>query len=145
MTHTRSINPEGYAQKVLELFDGKREDFVKYALNLISEGISSVPAGERLERRVKSKMKDVLFEYLKRNGTIRGEYIHNYTYGYCTRRFREPRKSEVYPNLLDIERLLPYFEEVIGNIMADAERLWIDAEVGKFTRDAKENDNGSSV
>ena len=95
MTNTRNIKSKDYAQEALELFDGKWEEYVRYALNLLSEGFSPGYASERLERRIRSEMKD-------------------------------------------IRRVLTDYEEVIGNIMADAEKRWIEAEVEKFTKEANE-------
>jgi hypothetical protein len=40
--------------------------------------------------------------------------------------------------LLDIRRLLTNYEEVLGNIMADAEERWIEAEAEKYAREANE-------
>ena len=140
MTRTRRIDMEEYATRGLELLLERREEYVDYALYLLSEGLSPGIAGERLERRLKGEMEDVLFDFLKRSGTIRGEYIHRYTYGYCITSRRKPRKSEVSPELLDIERILPDYEAAIGNIMADAEKRWIEAEADRFAKEANEDE-----
>ena len=54
---------------------------------------------------------------------------------------RTPSKHEGHSNLLDIEQTLPNYEEVIGNIMVDAEKLWTIAEIETITKEAKENNH----
>ena len=54
---------------------------------------------------------------------------------------RAPSKHEGPANLLDIEQTLPNYEEVIGNIMVDAEKLWTIAEIETITKEAKENNH----
>ena len=54
---------------------------------------------------------------------------------------RTPSKHKVPSNLLDIEQTLPNYEEVIGNIMVDAEKLWTIAEIETITKEAKENNH----
>lgn len=130
MANIRHINEEEYAAKALELLNGKREGYVNYALSLLRQGVSLEQAGERLEDKVKSEMETVLFEYLKRHGIVSGEVRHIYnTYGYCRRIRRIPSKREVPSSLLDISEILQNYEEVIGNIMVDAEKLWIISEI----------------
>ena len=99
-------------------------------------------ASEKLEDKVKEEMETVLFEYLKHRGIVCGEvrYLYNIN-GYCRRIRRAPSKHKVPSNLLDIEQTLPNYEEVIGNIMVDAEKLWTIAEIETITKEAKENNH----
>ena len=140
MVTIRHINKEAYAAKALDLLSVQWEGYVNYALGLMQENISPGMAGERLEEKVCSEMEDVLFNYLKRSGKVSGGYKHQYYHVTgCYRTVqREPRKSEVPSELLDIRRLLTNYEEVLGNIMADAEERWIEAEAEKYAREANE-------
>ena len=140
MATIRHINKEAYAAKALDLLNVKWEGYVNYALGLMQENMSPGMAGERLEKKVCSEMEDVLFNYLKRSGKVSGGYKHQYYHvtGYYRTVQREPQKSEVPSELLDIRRLLTNYEEVLGNIMADAEERWIEAEAEKYAREANE-------
>ena len=124
------INEAEYAAKALDLLNGRRGEYVNYAFGLLQQSLSPGQAGERLENIVKSEMEIVLFEYLKHCGSVNGEIRHVYnTYGYCRRIRRTPSKRDVPSNLLDIKVILPNYEEVIGNVLVDAEQLWIISEV----------------
>ena len=140
MVTIRHINKEAYAAKALDLLNVKWEGYVNYALGLMQDNMSPGVAGERLEKKVCSEMEDVLFNYLKRSGKVSGGYKHQYYHvtGYYRTVQREPQKSEVPSELLDIRRLLTNYEEVLGNIMADAEERWIEAEAEKYAREANE-------
>ena len=140
MVTIRHINKEAYAAKALNLLNVKWEGYVNYALGLMQENMSPGMAGERLEKKVCSEMEDVLFNYLKRSGKVSGGYKHQYYHvtGYYRTVQREPQKSEVPSELLDIRRLLTNYEDVLGNIMADAEERWIEAEAEKYAREANE-------
>lgn len=140
MVTIRHINKEAYAAKALDLLNVKWEGYVNYALGLMQENMSPGMAGERLEKKVCSEMEDVLFNYLKRSGKVSGGYKHQYYHvtGYYRTVQREPQKSEVPSELLDIRRLLTNYEEVLGNIMANAEERWIEAEAEKYAREANE-------
>ena len=142
MATIRHINEEEYAAKALELLNQRREGYVNYVLSLLQQSMSPGQASEQLKDKVKSEMETVLFEYLKHRGIVCGEvrYLYN-TYGYCRRIRRRPSKYEVPSNLLDIEEILTNYEEVIGNIMVDAEKLWIIAEIETVTKEAKENNH----
>ena len=130
MATIRHINEAEYAAKALDLLNGRRGEYVNYAFGLLQQSLSPGQAGERLENKVKSEMEIVLFEYLKRRGIVRGEVRHIYnTNGYCRRIRRTPSKRDVPSNLLDISEILQNYEEVIGNIMVDAEKLWIISEI----------------
>ena len=85
-------------------------------------------------------MEDVLFNYLKRSGKVSGGYKHQYYHvtGYYRTVNREPQKREVPAELLDLRRVLANYEDVIGNILADAEKRWIEAEAEKYAREANE-------
>ena len=91
---------------------------------------------------MKDEMETVLFEYLKYRGIVCGEvqYLYN-TYGYCRRIRRKPSKREVPSNLLDIRGILPNYEEVIGNMIVDAEKRWIIGKIEAITTEAKENEH----
>ena len=140
MVTIRHINKEAYAAKALDLLNVKWEGYVNYALGLMQDNMSPGVAGERLGKKVCSEMEDVLFNYLKRSGKVSGGYKHQYYHvtGYYRTVQREPQKSEVPSELLDIRRLLTNYEEVLGNIMADAEECWIEAEAEKYAREANE-------
>ena len=130
MATIRHINEAEYAAKALDLLNGRCGEYVNYAFGLLQQSLSPGQAGERLENKVKSEMKIVLFEYLKHCGIVNGEIRHVYnTYGYCRRIRRTPSKRDVPSNLLDIKVILPNYEEVIGNVLVDAEQLWIISEV----------------
>ena len=141
MATIRHINEEEYALKALELLNGRRERYVNYALGLLRQGMSAEKAREELKDKVKDEMETVLFEYLKHRGIVCGDvrYLYN-TYGYCRRIRRRPSKHEVPSNLLDIEGVLPNYEEVIGNMMVDAEKFRIIGEIETVTKEAKENE-----
>lgn len=140
MVTIRHIDKEAYAAKALDLLNVKWEGYVNYALGLMQDNMSPGVAGERLGKKVCSEMEDVLFNYLKRSGKVSGGYKHQYYHvtGYYRTVQREPQKSEVPSELLDIRRLLTNYEEVLGNIMADAEECWIEAEAEKYAREANE-------
>ncbi len=140
MVTIRHINKEVYAAKALNLLNVKWEGYVNYALGLMKDNMSPGVAGERLEKKVCSEMEDVLFNYLKRSGKVSGGYKHQYYHvtGYYRTVHREPQKREVPSELLDIRRLLTNYEEVLGNIMADAEERRIEAEAEKYAREANE-------
>lgn len=140
MVTIRHIDKEAYAAKALDLLTGRWEGYVNYALGLMQDNMSPGVAGERLGKKVCSEMEDVLFNYLKRSGKVSGGYKHQYYHvtGYYRTVQREPQKSEVPSELLDIRRLLTNYEEVLGNIMADAEERWIEAEAEKYAREANE-------
>ncbi len=142
MATIRHINEEEYAAKALELLNGRREGLVNYAFGLLQQGLSPEQAGEQLGYKVKREMESALFDYLKRRGIVRGEIRHIYnTYGYCRRIRRTPSKREVPSKLLDIEDSLPNYKEVIGNIMVDAEKLRIIAEIEAAKEKAEENNH----
>lgn len=140
MVTIRHINKEAYAAKALDLLNVKWEGYVNYALGLMQDNMSPGVAGERLGKKVCSEMEDVLFNYLKRSGKVSGGYKHQYYHvtGYYRTVQREPQKSEVPSELLDIRRLLTNYEDVLGNIMADAEERWIEAKAEKYAREANE-------
>ena len=140
MVTIRHINKEAYAAKALDLLNVKWEGYVNYALGLMHDNMSPGVAGERLGKKVCSEMEDVLFNYLKRSGKVSGGYKHQYYHvtGYYRTVQREPQKSEVPSELLDLRRVLANYEDVIGNILADAEKRWIEAEAEKYAREANE-------
>ena len=141
MVTIRHIDKEAYAAKALNLLNGKWEDYVNYALGLMQDNMSPGMAGERLEKKVCSEMENALFNYLQRSGKVSGGYKHQYYHvtGYYRTVHREPQKSEVPAELLDIKRVLANYEEVIGSILADAEKRWIEAEAERFAKEASEN------
>ena len=108
----------------------------------MQENMSPGMAGERLEKKVCSEMEDVLFNYLKRSGKVSGGYKQQYYHvtGYYRTVHREPQKREVPVELLDLRRVLANYEGVIGNILADAEKRWIEAEAERFAKEANENE-----
>ena len=124
------IDKAAYAAKAIELLNGKWESYVNYAFCLMADNMSPGMAGERLEKKVCSEMGDALFNYLKRSGKVRGDYKYQYYHVTGCYRVvrREPQKGDVSSELLDIKKVLANYDDVIGNIMAEAERRWIDAE-----------------
>jgi len=141
MVTIRHIDKEAYAAKALDLLNGKWEGYVNYGFSLMQNNMSPGMAGELLEKKVCSEMENALFDYLKKSGKVSGGYKHRYFHvtGYYRTVHRDPQKSEVSAELLDIKRVLANYEEVIGNIMADAEKRWIEAEAEKFAKEANEN------
>ncbi len=141
MATIRHIDKEAYAAKALDLIKGKWEVFVNYALGLMRDNMSPGEAGERLEKKVCSEMENSLFNSLKWSGKISGDYRYQYYHVTGTYRVtrREPQKRDVPSELLDIKKVMVNYEEVIGNIMADAEKRWIEAEAEKFAKEANEN------
>lgn len=142
MATIRHINDEAYAAKALELLNVRRERYVNYTVGLLRQNLSPGQAAERLGDHVKDEMETVLFEYLKHRGIVCGEvqYLYN-SYGYCRRIRRKPSKREVPSNLLDIRGILPNYEEVIGNMIVDAEKRWIIGKIEAITTEAKENEH----
>jgi len=145
MVTIRHINKEAYAAKALDLLNVKWEGYVNYALGLMQENMSPGMAGERLEKKVCSEMEDVLFNYLKRSGKASGGYKHQYYHvtGYYRTVHREPQKREVPAELLDLRRVLANYEDVIGNILADAEKRWITDQIEIIAKETKENGHES--
>jgi len=56
---------------------------------------------------------------------------------------REPQKREVPAELLDLRRVLANYEDVIGNILADAEKRWITDQIEIIAKETKENGHES--
>ena len=142
MVTIRHIDKEAYAAKALDLLNVKWEGYVNYSLGLMQENMSPGMAGEQLEKKVCSEMEDVLFNYLKRSGKVSGGYKHQYYHvtGYYRTVHREPQKREVPAELMDLRRILANYEGVIGNIIADAEKRWIEAEAESLAKEANENE-----
>ena len=111
------INKEKHAEKVLELFHAKREKFLKFVDDRLSKGVSADETTIDLRQEVKAEMKRAIFEHLKRSGAVRGEYQHLYSGGYYRRIRREPRMADVPSNLLDVEKILPDFRELVSGIV----------------------------
>ena len=125
------MDKEAYAQKTLELLSRRWGRYTGYALGLMRDSMSPGKAEARVERKLCSEMEDVLFDYLKRSGKVSGAYGHQYyhvTGGYRAVQ-REPQKRDVPSELLDIRQVLTSYEEVIGNIMMDAEKRWLEEEI----------------
>lgn len=102
MAKIRHINEEEYAAKALELLNDRWEGYVNYAFGLLQQNMSPGMACERLEKKV------------------------------CVEMVRcNSQKGEVPSELLDIRNVLTNYEDIICNIMADAEKRWIDAEIEK--------------
>lgn len=138
MSEIGRIDQEEYAAEALELLNQEREGFVRSACSSLSEGLSSEAVRATLVRRVKSEMKHVLFEHLKRNGTVSGHYVHRYTYGYCRKVRIEPRESDVPSKYLDIEKVLTNFDAVINDLMVEAGKRKMIAEIEAVTKEAQE-------
>lgn len=145
MVTIRHINKEAYAAKTLDLLNCRWEGYVNYALGLMQDNMSPGMAAERLEKKVCSEMENSLFNYLKRSSKVSGGYKHQYYHvtGFYRTVHREPQKGEVPVELLDIRRVLANYEEVIGNIMADAEKQWITGQIEIIAKETKENGNES--
>ena len=138
MSEIRRIDQEEYAAEALELLNNEREDFVRSACSSLSEGVSSETTRGILVRKVKSEMKHVLFEHLKRSGTVSGHYVYRYTYGYCRKVRVESRESDVPSKYLDIEKVLTNFDAVIDDIMVEAGKRKMIAEIEAVTKEAQE-------
>lgn len=138
MAEIRRIDQEEYAAEALELLNREREGFVKSAWSSLSEGLSSEAVRATLVRRVKSEMKHVLFKHLKRNGTVSGHYVHRYTDGYCRKVRVDPRESDVPSKYLDIEKVLTNFDAAINDILVEAGKRKMVAEIEAVTKKAQE-------
>ena len=133
------IDKEEYAAKALELIEGERDYFVSTVCANLVGVVSPDVAREQLVRRVKSRMEDILFRYLKREGIVKGDYRHQYTYlGYYRTVRREPNKRDVPDELLDIEKILPNFNEIIDAILVEAGKLKMVSAIEETTKKARE-------
>lgn len=137
MAEIRRIDQEEYAAEAMELLNQVRESFVRSACYSLSEGVSSEAVRVILVRKVKSEMKHVLFEHLKRSGTVSGHYVYRYTYGYCRKVRVEPRESDVPSKYLDIEKVLANFDAAIDDIMVEAGKLKMIADIEAVTKEAQ--------
>ena len=137
MAEIRRIDQEEYAAKALELFNQERDGFVRSACYSLSEGVSSEAVRVILVRKVKSEMKHVLFEHLKRSGTVSGHYVYRYTYGYCRKVRVEPKESDVPSKYLDIEKVLTNFDAAIDEIMVEAGKRKMIADIETVTKEAQ--------
>lgn len=138
MTHISHIDIDEHAEECLELFKEERSGFVRHALKHLSEGLSQDDTRERLVRKVKSDMRAVIFEHMKRTGEVHGDSRMPYAHlGYYYRVRRSPDISDVPSHLLDIEELMPNFQDEVGSIMLDAEKLKMIADIEATTRDAQ--------
>lgn len=133
------IDKEKHATKALELLNSRREEYITYALDLMKDNMSPGMAGERLEKKVCSEMENNLFDYLKECGTVRGVYRHQYypVTGYYRTVRRGPYKKDVPSDLLDIKVVLPNYEEVIGDMMVEAEKRRMVDQIETITRGHK--------
>jgi hypothetical protein len=136
MTHTDYINKDRHAAHALEILGRKRDGFVKFACGKLAEGFSSGEARESLVRKVRSEMEDALFSHLKRTGAVRGSYKYQYCYGFCRHVRREPRKSEVPSDLLDIRVILPDFNERLDAMMVEAGKLRMVSAIEAINKEA---------
>ena len=139
MTHIGHIDKGKHAEKVSELLNNQRDSFISFACGILSEGVSSDLVREQLVRKIKTHMKDIIFEHLKRTGTVRGSYRHMYnSSGYCYRTRREPQKSEVSDGLLNVVKIIPTFNEVVNDIMVEAGKLRMVSAIEATTKKALE-------
>ena len=140
MATIRHIDKEAYAAKALELLNDRREEDVNYVLGLFKDNLTSGMARERLEERVCSDMENLLFSYLERSGKISGGYRYQYYHVTgCYRAVRrEPQKRDVPSELLDIREVLPGFEEIMGEIMMEAEKRRMVEQIETITKEAKD-------
>ena len=137
MSEIRRIDQKEYEAEALELLNQEREGFVRSAGYSLSKGVSSEEVRVILVRKVKSEMKHVLFEHLKRSGTVSGHYVYRYTYGYCRKMRVEPRESDVPSKYLDIEKILTNFDAVIDEIMVEAGKRKMIADIEAVTKEAQ--------
>lgn len=139
MPEIRHINSEKHAASVLVLLEGEKEKFIQYAFSYLRDGF--LPPDEvrgRLVRRMKLHMRGVIFKHLKRTGAVRGDSRHDFTLGFCRSRYSEPRISDVPSRYLDIDRILPNFQEIVSSIMTEAEKLKTIAEIEATTSEAQQ-------
>lgn len=137
MAEIGRIDQEEYAAEALELLNQEREGFVRSACYSLSEGVSAEAVRVILVRKVKSEMKHVLFEHLKRSGTVSGHYVYRYTYGYCRKVRVEPKESDVPSKYLDIEKVLANFDAAIDEIMVEAGKRKMIADIEAVTKEAQ--------
>ena len=134
------INKEEYAAKALELLNGRREGYVNYALYLLRQGISPEQAERQLKDKVGREMETDLFEYLKHRRIVCGDVRYRYDVNGYYRKIRStPSKHDVPSYLLDIKEILPDYGDIIGNIMVEARKNLIIAEIETISKEAKEN------
>ena len=126
------INKETHAARTLEIFNGHRDEFVRFACGKLSEGLSSGEARGCLVKEVKSDMENAIFRHLKHTGVVRGEYRHQYYCGFYRTVRREPQKSDVPSDLLDVETILPNFSELVDSMMVDAGKLRMVSEIERI-------------
>ncbi len=141
MATIEHINNDAYAAKALELLKNRRSEYEYYALGLLKANMTREMVVERLEDKVRSEMKNVLFNYLKRSGKVKGNYRYQYSHVtgcYRTVR-REPQKSDVPSKLLDIREILSNYKDVISDIMLEAERKRVIAQIETTAKEAVEN------
>lgn len=139
MSEIRHINSEKHASSVLALLEGEKEKFIQYAFSYFRDGF--LPPDEvrdRLARRMKSRMREVIFKHLKRTGEVRGDNRRDFTLGFCRSRYIEPRINDVPSRYLNIDRILPNFQEIVSSIMTEAEKLKTIAEIEATTSEAQQ-------
>lgn len=138
MAHVYHVDMERYSADALELIGEEKDYLLRLAYEWLKDGITVEDTRTRLVQKVKIIMKDVLFEHLKRTGTVRGDYRYDYTLGYCRRKYVEPRMIDVPSKLLDIEAVLPNCHEFINAIMVEAGKLKAIYDIESATKHARE-------
>ena len=123
MTRVGHINKEQHAAEALELLNGERSTFVSFAFDSLFRGVSREETRGNLADQVKKEMRAILFNHLVRKGVVRGDIKFDYSYGYCRKIRRAPRISEVPSRYLNIEEILPNFNEIIDAIMLESVKL----------------------
>ena len=143
MATIEHINKDAYAAKALELLKNRMLEFESFALGLLKADMTREMVVERLEDKVRSEMKNVLFNFLKRSGKVKGNYRYQYYHVTgCYRAVRrEPQKSEVPSHLLDIKEILTDYKDIISDIMLEAEKKWVIGQIEATAKDAKENND----
>ena len=141
MATIEHINQDAHAAKALELLKNRRLEYANYALGLLKANMTREMVVDRLEDKVRSEMKNVLFNYLKRSGKVKGNYRYQYYHVTgCYRAVRrEPQKSDVPSKLLDIREILTNFKDVISDIMLEAEKKRVIAQIEATAKEAVEN------
>ena len=138
MATIEHIDKEKYAAKALEFIENEKDYFARTVCANLLGTVSTEVAREQLVRMVKHRMEDILFRYLKREGIVKGSLRRQYYLGYYRTVRREPNKRDVPSELLDAEKILPNFGEILDAILMEAGRLKMISAIEETTKKARE-------
>lgn len=137
MTHVGYVNKDKHAAKAAELLEKEKNGYIQLACDALMGGTAYEDTREQLARRIKRQMKTKLFNYLQRSGIIRTEHRRYCDgSGLCRTYHRDPEINDVPSYLLNIEKILPNFSEIIESIMVEAGKLKVIVEIEAATKNA---------